>query len=1015
MRSSDHLRHTLTILLLTLQVSSFINPTLSQTLGLETCRPQADVIFLLDGSDSISDQEFLEQKQFVRRFIELSDVGPDAIRVGLAVVSSKIGDELPLSLNATKAGLLTMLKTISQPQEGSRTDLGLIEMEQLFSTNSRRGVARIGVVITDGRAKYIKATEGEARVVKDAGIFLIAVGVGRLIKFSELEKIASTKSNAYNLDPLDLSTRYLAETVDFQGLESCTGNMLIDKLGIIDQKSAPIAGKNPMSTTDTKVNTAVAPGLAGDVMENTNFDLSAFNINNFPDPSVAQLNVENISASSPNKVLGLSTSEFNNVADQSVSLTQNTNPLSIGLPNSAMDLSAAVMSNMAALSAALSNDSTNQMGVLPNNMADLLKNLPVAMQPKTTPIPVKEPVIVPDVVKTTQSTAPMNHMRPGNNGMPELINFMGLQMKPFAGMGRFSAINPLSMGNQPHPPQPPPTTVPPTAPPTQPAFVMTTYKPVAAPSTTQKPATIAPQVVATTQIPPDKLFNSLVQYNNDGSSPTETSNLMIKNWMSSIIGNAMPSDSTRSIDTGPQLFDTSGVAAHGDRNGVGIQIPGTSVADSLAFLKAGMKPARTVEEITNPIYQMFDASHGSQTKRTTQSIVTTTVSPEETYKQRTILLLKEQCSKGTFVNGIAYIAKPGSCTEFLKCYQRLGDMQFDVVKCPFETFYDDQQFVCRHNTEQMCWNDPCADQNLASYSHEGNCRAHWSCNRGKSVPTCCPLGTSYIQGFGCGRNVTCTDTCMDFGDLRTRTMNSHCKLLGIEGDTTGYFEHVAGMGWVLRACARGSNFDPSHCSCTSQQHAAVETCTPELYLDFQGGIIDKSKNSLAMGIQNVDLDGGTGAFYGRSHLKLWRFSGMSLGQHVTISFRFRTSVMAQKGKLMHIVSNCCYGCTSEPKPSIDIALIPADQGGIAVFSTTTTEAGEMFLFVPFKDTFTGWNTLEYSYDGLQMKGTVNGKSAMKKMLGSIEAKSDPLLIGSCGIENAYDGFLDEFKFYMCNP
>lgn len=77
---------------------------------------------------------------------------------------------------------------------------------------------------------------------------------------------------------------------------------------------------------------------------------------------------------------------------------------------------------------------------------------------------------------------------------------------------------------------------------------------------------------------------------------------------------------------------------------------------------------------------------------------------------------------------------------------------------------------------------------------------------------------------------------------------------------------------------------------------------------------------------------------------------MSLGQHITISFRFRTSVTAKKGKLMHIVSNCCYGCSGKPKPSLDIALIPASNGGVAVFSTTSAEAGEMFLFLPFRDT-----------------------------------------------------------------
>lgn len=40
---------------------------------------------------------------------------------------------------------------------------------------------------------------------------------------TELEKIASTKSNAYNLQPMDLSTKLLYETVSFLGQESCAG------------------------------------------------------------------------------------------------------------------------------------------------------------------------------------------------------------------------------------------------------------------------------------------------------------------------------------------------------------------------------------------------------------------------------------------------------------------------------------------------------------------------------------------------------------------------------------------------------------------------------------------------------------------------------------------------------------------------------------------------------------------------------------------------------------------------
>lgn len=53
---------------------------------------------------------------------------------------------------------------------------------------------------------------------------------------------------------------------------------------------------------------------------------------------------------------------------------------------------------------------------------------------------------------------------------------------------------------------------------------------------------------------------------------------------------------------------------------------------------------------------------------------------------------------------------------------------------------------------------------------------------------------------------------------------------------------------------------------------------------------------------------------------------------------------------MHIVSNCCTRCESEPKPSLDIGIIPGENGGIGVFSIRTREAGEIFLFVPYQDT-----------------------------------------------------------------
>ena len=90
-------------------------------------------MFLVDGSDSISDNEFQDQKTFIRRFVETTDIGADKIRVGYVVVSSKIGATLDLS-GGKKANILAKVDNISQPQEGSRTDVGLMYVDNMFFT-----------------------------------------------------------------------------------------------------------------------------------------------------------------------------------------------------------------------------------------------------------------------------------------------------------------------------------------------------------------------------------------------------------------------------------------------------------------------------------------------------------------------------------------------------------------------------------------------------------------------------------------------------------------------------------------------------------------------------------------------------------------------------------------------------------------------------------------------------------------------------------------------------------------
>ena len=65
--------------------------------------------------------------------METTDIGADKIRVGYVVVSSKIGATLDLS-GGKKADILAKVDNISQPQEGSRTDVGLVYVDNMFFT-----------------------------------------------------------------------------------------------------------------------------------------------------------------------------------------------------------------------------------------------------------------------------------------------------------------------------------------------------------------------------------------------------------------------------------------------------------------------------------------------------------------------------------------------------------------------------------------------------------------------------------------------------------------------------------------------------------------------------------------------------------------------------------------------------------------------------------------------------------------------------------------------------------------
>lgn len=221
---------------------------------------QGDIIFLLDGSDSISDGEFLEQKKLVEHFITQTDIGPDRVRCGVIVVSSDIGDTISFAHSTNKNNLITRLHQLQQPQDGSRIDLGINKLERMFFTEGRSKMTQIGVIVTDGRSKYPDASKGESEALKSVGIHLFSVGVGRLVDEKQLKSMAFSPNEYFYIEPFHMAVDKLLHAVRKLTIR----NQLVTKTKQLVQTTTTkrptttITSTQPPTTTTTAATTTTS-------------------------------------------------------------------------------------------------------------------------------------------------------------------------------------------------------------------------------------------------------------------------------------------------------------------------------------------------------------------------------------------------------------------------------------------------------------------------------------------------------------------------------------------------------------------------------------------------------------------------------------------------------------------------------------------------------------------------------------------------------------------------------------
>ncbi|NXX49207.1 MATN2 protein, partial [Tricholaema leucomelas] len=236
----------------------------------KTCRRctegPIDLVFVIDGSKSLGEDNFEAVKQFVAGILDSLEISPKAARVGLLQYSTEVRAEFTLRQFGSAKEVKKAVSQMKYMGRGSMTGLALKRMAERSFTEAEgarprsAGVPRIAVVFTDGRAQD-EVSEWATRA-KRSGIIIYAIGIGKAIE-EELLEIAS-----------EPSYKHLFYAEDFTALEDISEELraqICEALKESPHQQDPSSGRlpktapqpsGPDSTTIAITDVIACPNLA---------------------------------------------------------------------------------------------------------------------------------------------------------------------------------------------------------------------------------------------------------------------------------------------------------------------------------------------------------------------------------------------------------------------------------------------------------------------------------------------------------------------------------------------------------------------------------------------------------------------------------------------------------------------------------------------------------------------------------------------------------------------------------
>uniref|UniRef100_A0A3B4YLI7 Collagen type XIV alpha 1 chain n=1 Tax=Seriola lalandi dorsalis TaxID=1841481 RepID=A0A3B4YLI7_SERLL len=225
----------------------------------EVCKEaKADLAFLVDGSWSIGDDNFMKITRFLYSTMGSLDlIGPDGTQVAIAQFSDDARTEFQLSSHGNKEALLEAIQRIRYKGGNTKTGRAIKHVKESIFTpeaGARRGVPKVLVVLTDGRSQDDVNKVSKEMQMEDYIIFAIGFADA---DYGELVNIASKPSDrhVFFVDDLDAVKKIEEQLITFvceAATATCpsvlmsgntmAGFRMMEKFGLVEKEYSMIPG-----------------------------------------------------------------------------------------------------------------------------------------------------------------------------------------------------------------------------------------------------------------------------------------------------------------------------------------------------------------------------------------------------------------------------------------------------------------------------------------------------------------------------------------------------------------------------------------------------------------------------------------------------------------------------------------------------------------------------------------------------------------------------------------------------